>query len=47
MEKQNANDFLKMTCSRKIWKGHNKISLCWTFYYVNDGKVVERGILKS
>jgi hypothetical protein len=42
MKKQNANEFLK-TCSRNVWRWHNKNSLCWTFYYVNDGKVVERG----
>jgi hypothetical protein len=26
---------------RKIWKNHNKNSLCWAFYCVNDGKKVE------
>jgi hypothetical protein len=31
----------KLHVQRKIWKGHNKNSLCWAFYCVNDGKKVE------
>jgi len=30
-----------MTCSMKNWRGHNRNSLCWAFYCVNDGKEVE------
>jgi len=30
----------KLHVQRKFWK-HNKNSLCWAFYYVNDGKEVE------
>jgi hypothetical protein len=25
---------------RKIWRGHNKKSICWDFYCVNDDKEV-------
>jgi hypothetical protein len=24
-----------------FWRGHNKNSLCWAFYCVNDGKEAE------
>jgi hypothetical protein len=26
---------------RKIWKNHNRIAICWAFYYVNDNKEVD------
>jgi hypothetical protein len=32
---------LQRYVQRKIWRGHNKNSLCWAFYCVNDGKEVE------
>jgi len=32
---------------RKMWKGHNRNALCWSFYCVNGGKDVERGVFKS
>jgi hypothetical protein len=28
---------------RKIWKSHNKKSICWDFYCVNDDKGVDLG----
>jgi hypothetical protein len=28
---------------RKIWRGHNKKSICWDFYCVNDDKGVDLG----
>jgi hypothetical protein len=31
----------KLHVQRKNWIGHNINSLCWTFYYVNDGEEVE------
>jgi len=31
----------KLNTQRKRSKGRNKNSLCWAFYYVNDGKEVE------
>jgi hypothetical protein len=31
----------KLHVQRKIWRGHNKNSLCWAFYCVNDGEKVE------
>ncbi len=33
----------KLHVQRKIQRGHNKNSLCWAFYCVNDGKKVEVG----
>ncbi len=33
----------KLHVQTKIWRGHNKNSLCWAFYCVNDGKEVEVG----
>jgi len=32
---------------RKMWRDHNINSLCWYFYYVDDGKDVESKIFKS
>jgi hypothetical protein len=26
---------------RNFWRGHKINSLCWVFYYVNDGKEVK------
>jgi hypothetical protein len=26
---------------RKIWRGHNRNAICWTFYYVNDDKELD------
>jgi hypothetical protein len=31
----------KLHAQRKFWRGHNKNSLCWAFYRMNDGKEVE------
>jgi hypothetical protein len=31
----------RLHVQRKIWRGHNRNSLCWAFDYVNDGKEVE------
>jgi hypothetical protein len=31
----------KLHVQRNFWKGHNRNSLCWAFYCVNDGKEVE------
>ncbi len=31
----------KFHAQRKMWRGHNKNSLCYTFYCVNDEKEVE------
>jgi hypothetical protein len=31
----------KLHVQRKFWRGHNRNSLCWAFYCVNDGKEVE------
>jgi hypothetical protein len=28
----------RLHVQRKIWRGHNRNSLCWAFYCVNDGK---------
>ncbi len=40
--KQIMNFFLqKLHVQRIFWKGHNKNSLCWAFYCVDDGKEVE------
>jgi len=34
----------KLHVQKKMWKGHNRHAWCWYFYYVNNGKDVERGI---
>jgi hypothetical protein len=31
----------KLHVQRNFWRRHNRNSLCWAFYYVNDGKKVE------
>ncbi len=31
----------KLHVQRKFWRGHNRNSLRWAFYCVNDGKEVE------
>jgi len=31
----------KLHVQRKFWRGHNRNSLCWAFYFVNDGEKVE------
>jgi hypothetical protein len=31
----------KLHVQRNFWRRHNKNSLCWAFYCVNDGKEVE------
>jgi hypothetical protein len=31
----------KLHVQRNFWKAHNRNSLCWTSYCVNDGKEVE------
>jgi hypothetical protein len=31
----------KLHVQRKFWRGHNRNSLCWAFYCVNDGKKIE------
>jgi hypothetical protein len=38
---QNKIKLQKLHVQRKIWRGHNRNSLCWAFYCVNDGKKVE------
>jgi hypothetical protein len=31
----------KLHAQRNFWRWHNRNSLCWAFYCVNDGKEVE------
>jgi hypothetical protein len=40
-EKIMKKNLQKLHAQRKCWRGHNKNSLCWAFYCVNDGKEVE------
>jgi ribosomal protein L11 methylase PrmA len=40
-EKKRKNNLQKLHVQRKNWIGHNIDSLCWAFYYLNDGKEVE------
>jgi hypothetical protein len=34
---------MERNIQRKIWRGRNKKSICWDFYYVNDDKGVDLG----
>jgi hypothetical protein len=40
-EKIMKKNLQKLHAQRKCWRGHNKNSLCWAFYCVDDGKEVE------
>ncbi len=31
----------KLHAGKQIWKAHGRISLCWSFYYVNDNVKVD------
>ncbi len=33
------NNFKKLHVQRNKWKGHNRSSICWAFYFVNDNKL--------
>jgi hypothetical protein len=43
---ENGKQIMKKNLQKSLvqgnfWRGHNKNSLCWAFYCVNDGKKVE------
>ncbi len=40
-EKIMKENLKKMHVQRKTWKLHARISLCWSFYYVNDNAKVD------
>ncbi len=39
-ERINEN-FFKLHFQRRKWRHDNRNSLCWSFYYVNDDKLVD------
>ncbi len=47
VQTNNEEKYAKIHVQRKFWRGHNRNSLCWAFYFVNDGKEVEVNPVKS
>jgi hypothetical protein len=41
MGNRSSKNLQKLHVQRKFWKGHNRNSLCWAFYCVNDEKEVK------
>ncbi len=35
------NNFKKQYVQRNKWKNHNRIAICWAFYYINDNQKVD------
>jgi hypothetical protein len=40
MQKELKRIYENSMC-KETWKSHSKMSLCWTFYYVNYNKVID------
>jgi hypothetical protein len=40
-EKQMKINLKKLHAQRKIWRSHVRLSLCWSFYYVNDNVKID------
>jgi len=45
-KEKHANNSSNLRVHRRRWKVHNKNTLCWAFYCVNDGKDVDGLIFK-
>ncbi len=44
--KKYANNSSNLHVHKRTWKGHNRNTLCWAFYCVNDGKDIDGLVFK-